>query len=166
MVYYDEVDTVKAIWEQMAEQLSQCEVCVHRFHEAFVYCEEEFDEESSAQLLAILKRLNAERVAKSFRMVSTNVGVIPAGASNIFTLCHYRADVVISCTGIGRTGYDEGVGRGSPGMCFLRGEHGLSFIVIQVGQKAVSVHTLLPPRCYHSNPNCSLHVAKSKEQSS
>eukprot|EP00959_Pyramimonas_sp_CCMP1952_P170128 3554163-Pyramimonas_sp.AAC.1 len=52
----------------MANQLSQCEVCVQRFHEAFVYIEDEFDEESSAQLLAILKRLNAERVAKSFRL--------------------------------------------------------------------------------------------------
>jgi hypothetical protein len=69
MAYHDESDTMQMLWKKSAEQLSRCEECVQRFHEALVHYEEEFEEESASKILSVLKRLNAQRIETIFREV-------------------------------------------------------------------------------------------------
>ncbi|KAK9830550.1 hypothetical protein WJX72_012414 [[Myrmecia] bisecta] len=63
LVYHDGEAVVQRIWAEMSKQLSQCAQCVMEYHSAQAYFKETLDEAASDPLLAVMRRLDEERLA-------------------------------------------------------------------------------------------------------
>ncbi|GAB4823482.1 hypothetical protein N2152v2_010528 [Parachlorella kessleri] len=100
--YHDQQPLVQQIWHEMAAQLSVCTDCVNTYHSAKDYYAANFNQDTVGALLAVLRRLDAQRVASALQQTAGSppgAELPPEAITSLFealTYCQLAEDAEVA----------------------------------------------------------------------